>query len=667
LYYLGVTLLKYTLAFMFMLACFALADEWKIFSIPSPVYSSIPYDSGTVYATEGGIQFATPKVKRVFTSADGLGATSFYAVTQTESKIYGVSEYGLIAAYDKNSGHWEVLNRSYLNSNVRVVPGQAMAAENILVVAFEDRIGFFQIDKKAFLLTIEKVGPFPLTTKPPQELLIRGDSLFVSLGDIAYGRKMEWSALSKDMRLADPDSWKKVKGVFPVDKPKMTAKRDSIIDNFTLGRAYNFTTVPKGGVAAASPEGWMAYGDGYNWLDAIPIWNGLGNTMEAYNYRLKVLSALDNGLLLSHVWGMGLFLFKDNGYTLLRAFTPLDENSCLDEILEDYTVAIGTTVAPDSSGFLVATAESAGYGLVYISKHGEISCAKGVGKSPQAGPLISKLDSATGEWLVYVSSRDGFSVSETGSLDLFRIPPPRNGGRLTISERKNYPSPEGKTPVDFTFDKDDGSLWMITAGNLAYLDVDRDTLVQPRSTKGLMGAEYTAIDRDIQGNIWLGTSDQGAYRLSKKKKSKDTLTVVHYTTKDGLLSDRVYDVAIDPVQGMAWFAHDAGVTRYSRNDLRNADKFMTSEAPAEVKAYPNPFRPKLGYHLTIDNIAEDSFVSIYNRGGSLVRFFRNGEVLGGRVEWDGRDKSGKFVAPGVYHYVVQKGSKKKTGKIIIVH
>jgi hypothetical protein len=663
-----VPLVKYAIFLVSLFLGLAFADEWKVFSIPSPVYSSIAYDSGTVYATEGGIQFVTPRVNRVYTAADGLGATSFYAVAQTDSKIYGVSEYGLIAAYDKGTGRWEVVNRSYLNNNICAVPGQAVAAGNVLVVAFEDRIGFFQTDKSAFLLSIEKIGDYSLTTKPPQKLLVHGDSLYVSLGDVSYERKMDWENLSKDMRLADPSSWKKRKSAFPASPSQKAAARDSVINNFTLGRAYNFTPVSKGGVVAASPEGWMDYSDGYSWRGMVPIWNGLGNPTEAYDYRMKILSATGDGILLSHVWGMGLFLFGDDGYSIIREFTPRDDNSCLDEYIEDYTVAVGTTVTPDSSGFLVATSEKSRYGLVYISKYGDISCAKAVGTTPLAGPLTAKLDSATGEWLVYVSSREEAVASLTGSLDLLRVTPPsQNGGRLVVSQKKNYPTPEGKTPVDFAFDKDAGNLWMITVGNLAYMDEDRDTLIQPQSTKGLMGAEYTSIDRDVQGNIWLGSSNQGVFRLTKYKKSRDTLSVVHFTTKDGLLSNRVHDMAIDPVLGMAWFAHDVGITRYSRNDLRNAQKFMTSEAPAGVKAYPNPFRPKLGHRLVIDNIAEDSFVSIYNRGGSLVRSFRNAEVLGGRAEWDGLDKNGKLVAPGVYHYVVRKGSKKETGKIILVH
>ena len=60
-------------------------------------------------------------------------------------------------------------------------------------------------------------------------------------------------------------------------------------------------------------------------------------------------------------------------------------------------------------------------------------------------------------------------------------------------------------------------------------------------------------------------------------------------------------------------------------------------------------------------------MSIYNRGGALIRTFKGDDVLGGRLEWNGRDKNGKLVAPGVYYYVVNNGPKKKKGKFIIVH
>ena len=656
-------------------ASVAMADEWKVFSRPSPVYSAIPYESGYVFATGGGIQFSTPKTKKLFTSADVLGATSFYGVAQTESKIYGVSEYGLIAAYDKKSARWKTVNRSYLNSVVRTVPGQVVAEGNTIVIAFENKLAFYDTEQDAFLLSVDRIGQISLVAKPPQKISIKGDSLYVLLGNETYVRKTDWKNLVSDVRLADPLSWEKISGKRDLDKlfPSASAdyskiKRDTVFNNFTLDDVYELAPMYLGGVVAATPDGWMAYGDGYKWRKSVPIWNGMGSHSSAYDYRMKVFSSLDVDLLLTHVWGMGFFLYGDNGYVLYGEMTPRSENSCLDEVEEDYTVAIGTTRAPDSSGFLVATSARQSYGLVYFSKDWEVSCLSGVGSSQTAGVIATKIDEKTGDWIVYVASKASALANTAGSLDEFRISPPsKNGGRLLMKEKKNYPTPENRAPLDFAMDKDDGSLWMITIGNLAYMDEDRDTIVQPSSTKGLMGAEYSSMDRDVQGNIWLGTTDKGAFRLAKKGKSKDTLTAIHYTTNDGLLSNRINDMAIDSYWGMAWFAHEGGVTRYTRNDLKNADQFMTKNAPADVKAYPNPFRPKQGYHLFIDNISEDSFVSIYNRGGALVKSFYDKDVLGGRAEWDGTDANGKLVAPGVYHYVVRKGFKAKTGKIILIH
>ena len=207
----------------------------------------------------------------------------------------------------------------------------------------------------------------------------------------------------------------------------------------------------------------------------------------------------------------------------------------------------------------------------------------------------------------------------------------------------------------------------MSLSSLAYLDEEQDSLLVPTSTNGLLGAEFTSIDVDVHGNLWVGTTNQGVFRLTPRKGSADTLLVQHFTTKDGLLDNNVSDVAIDPVLGVAWFSHEKGVSYYRRNDLKDARKNMTDSAQVEVRAYPIPFRPNIYGMFTIDGIAENSVVSIFNRGGALIKSFRNQDVIGGKVEWNGFDKSGKLVAPGVYYYVVKSGSKVKKGKFIIVH
>ena len=211
---------------LLLLPSTVLADEWKVFSQPSPVYSAIPYDSGYVLATGGGVQFSTPRIKTLWTSADGLGATSFLGIAQTDAKIFAVSEYGLVAAFDKKTSSWSIANRSYLNKKVQVVPGQVISKKNNLVIAFEDRLAFFDTDQSSFILTIDKIGNTSLVTRSPQKISIKDDSLFVLLGTEVYGRKMNWANMGADVRLVDPTSWVKKKNISDADRFFESQKQD---------------------------------------------------------------------------------------------------------------------------------------------------------------------------------------------------------------------------------------------------------------------------------------------------------------------------------------------------------------------------------------------------------------------------------------------------------
>jgi hypothetical protein len=211
---------------------------------------------------------------------------------------------------------------------------------------------------------------------------------------------------------------------------------------------------------------------------------------------------------------------------------------------------------------------------------------------------------------------------------------------------------------------------MVTKDQIAYWDMgdaDKDTIKAPQVVKGVIGAEYTSLEFDVQGNLWIGTIGQGVYRLTRKGVTQDTLTAKQFTVKNGLLSNEVLDIAIDPVLGEAWFSHETGITMYGRSDLRDVSDESTDSVKHDIIAYPNPFR--LGEHrcITIDNIGENAVVSIYNRAGHLVRSFNESETKGGSVDWNGLSKRGNIAAPGVYWYVVKNSSGKKKGKFILIH
>lgn len=698
------------------------ADEWRSFSKPFPIRSVIPYGDGIMLATDGGIRFRTMDGDFVFHSERGLETSSFYAVVKDSLGTFAVSEYGLVAALNDNATSWRVLNRSFLSNNVKVRPDGAVLSGSILTIAFEDRLAFFDLLTARSILTIDRIIDQSLAIKPIDKMVVRGDSLYVRLGETAYVRKMDWKRMNADIQLSNPASWKKVddmssvpglpqpdlnkvqidgdtlafeflfdsegksrvkwaikipKGYFLVSddfilyyngKPKDKGYVNfSEFLGYTLNEAYELHAVPTGGVIAASIDGSFSYSNGTQWREPEVAMDYAGSYSSAYTSRMKVLSSTPDGHVFFHIWGLGYFLYSNWGEILDYSVRSTD-NTCLESFLDDvkYVISVASTPAPDGSGFLVTTGNNRGYSIAYFTNNGEVHCSDNIGEFMMAGPMLARVDE-DGYWNIYVGSRDGTGLASGGGLDIIKFPPPKsNGGELSKGIVKSYRGLQS-TFVDMAYDSVENRLWGVSMSGIAYFDSSLDTLMTPTSTNGLRGAEYTSIDVDVHGNLWVGTANQGAYRLSLKNKSPDTLLVKSFNTKHGLLSNDVSDLAVDPVLGAVWFAHVNGVTMYSRKDLKNVSRNMTGSAAVGIMAYPIPFRPKVHDVFVIEGLAENAVVGIYNRGGSLVRSFRNEEIAGGRLEWNGTGKNGSLVTPGVYYYVVRTSSQTKKGKFIIIH
>jgi hypothetical protein len=704
-----VRFLIYLSLFLGLISSAIASDEWQGFAEPFPIRDAILNDGALMLATDGGMRYRTSEGDALFTSDRGLETSVFYGVAKVDGYVYAVSEYGQVAKYVAST--WVVVNRSFLFRKSRVIPGMVASAEKILVIPFEDVIAFFDVSTNNSIISLERVGDVSLSMYPPERIEIRGDSLFVSTLRGSFVRIMDWKKLAEDRRLADPDSWSRVETCVACrDSLHVIVGGKSLTDSvlfrdgvsrirwvledkdyaylvgtneifkysnghleditkyqrYQLGPAYEVQPLADGGVIAASPSGRISLSDGSIWSEPLVMFNGLGNELESYAYRMKVLSVLDGGMLLYHVWGMGLLLYRDYGQNSHYFLTP-SVQSCMDQFVDNYSVTVGTTVAPDGSGFFAGMSVQKGnYGLLYMTKDGDVSCAAGIGSTTRAGPLVARRDGS--DWVIYVSARESFDVFATGALDVIRIQDPsKNGGRLVGAERKTIASIDNRTPVDLALNEKDNVLWLVTSSGIGYMELDKDTVRKPVSMNGLQGAEYTSLDLDPHGNLWVGSSNRGAYRLEILGDTFDTLSVTQYTSKSGLLTDNVTDIAVDKVLGMVWFTHDNGVSRYKRNDLRDASTFMTDSATAKVKVYPVPFRPFVFPYVTIDNISEGARVDIYNRGGSLIRSFAGKDVHGGKVEWDGNGKNGALVAPGVYYYVVRTSKKTEKGKFLIVH
>jgi hypothetical protein len=489
-----------------------------------------------------------------------------------------------------------------------------------------------------------------------------------------YESKVLWVSLlpSGGAVLAGPNS------IFYYDGKKISDLTE--YKGFPIAGAYELHALPKGGVMAASEKGFFSFNYGYDWSEPTPVnsaeINGVmyysSNGTDARGHNMKVLSLDETGTVFYHVWGQGFFMYGEWGKKLLISLTGAD-GTCMDDFFDGesenpFVITVGTTSAPDNMGFLTTTASSKGYSLVYKDVNENISCASNIGSAAIGGPIQARVNS-DGEWVVYVGTRSETSLDAEGGLDVFTFPNPKQmGGGLDASRiKKKAFFGTSSTPLDLAYEPKTGYVWMVTGGALEYWAEDQDSLRSPLSTNGLTSASFTSIDVDPRGNLWVGTSSQGAYRLTPRPTNPDTLSVLHFTTRQGLLSDNIQDVAVDSSLGVVWFAHDNGISRYRRSDLRGSSGNMTNDANLDVRVYPIPFRPKLQPHIVFDNISEDAVINVYNRGGKLVQTLSGDAVAGGRAEWNGRMQNGNLVAPGVYQYVIRGASKVKKGKLLIIH
>ena len=90
--------------------------------------------------------------------------------------------------------------------------------------------------------------------------------------------------------------------------------------------------------------------------------------------------------------------------------------------------------------------------------------------------------------------------------------------------------------------------------------------------------------------------------------------------------------------------------------------------------YPNPFNPRFNLGSTTISFipsqgAEKSEIKIYNIKGQLVKTFlplttHNSPLT--NVVWDGKDKTGKFMANGIYFYKLISGDKSAMKKMVIM-
>jgi len=632
------------------------AKDWTHYTKQNEYRDVVRTENGTLWAAFAwGLQERLPNGTENFymPGNNGLGTADFVQLfALPRGDIIAVSKNGILVRKNSNSMYFQTISNSYVEKNRKVLQGLGEREGNILILPFEGALAFFDYAQNRSVLTISQIKDNSLANFTIKRIAVEKDSIWLDLGNKVWKREIDWN------KMADPSFWKESNREL---KEKIKPYYVPSNLNFSLERVKTISILPNGDA--------LAWGNEFDYFSRMKngYWEGpfLANQSgygdDQKNYFTKSLAVLPNGNFAIGMWGPGLMTY-DAANAITGWLHSTQSNDICPTMFKNgvsgYTLIQGVVPAPDYSGYIFSYVSEGKYGLGFVNNSGNAKCSNAAASSPVAFAITARR-SITGEWEIYAAWRTALE-SKNGGVDFYSLSP-QNSEDFSPELRKKWPLSFG-SPIDFAFDSR-GILWAVSSSKIFYLDAVEDEWKEPSYIRGFNNGTISALETDARNGLWVATLGDGAYSFSQINNQPDSITARRFRVREGLLNETVYDIAIDTIKGRVYFAHDLGLSVYSTALVRNTSDYMQSGK--KPIAYPNPFRPELHNTMKIDYISENSSVYIFDSSGKRVRFFKGADLQGGVAVWDGRNESGKFVAPGLYYYIASAGKNVAKGKIMV--
>ncbi len=215
----------------------------------------------------------------------------------------------------------------------------------------------------------------------------------------------------------------------------------------------------------------------------------------------------------------------------------------------------------------------------------------------------------------------------------------------------------------------DGEIWVGTTDGVAvfYSPFDaltnnfsdaRRILVQQNGIFQylLEGQAVSTIAIDGANRKWIGTFGAGVFLMSED----GTEEIQRFTSENSpLISNQINDIVIDNKTGEVFIATQEGLVSYiSDATLGQRENNCTS-------VFPNPVRENYTGPISITGLLRDSQIRITDTRGNLI--FKT-VSNGGTAIWDGKNTDGQRVATGVYFALSSDSEGESTcvSKILVV-
>lgn len=216
----------------------------------------------------------------------------------------------------------------------------------------------------------------------------------------------------------------------------------------------------------------------------------------------------------------------------------------------------------------------------------------------------------------------------------------------------------------------DGEIWVGTLQGITVFyspqsifegdnfDAQQILITQDGNVQILLETEsVNSIEIDGANRKWVGTQNSGVFLFNED----GTEEIFHFTTENSpLLSDNVFDIAINHESGEVFFGTEKGIVGF-KADATNFYLEMD-----DISVYPNPIRPEYEGVVTIDGLSRDVDVKISDISGNIVYQTR---ANGGRATWNGKTFNGERVSSGIYLVFISNddGSSKQVSKIAFIN
>lgn len=448
-----------------------------------------------------------------------------------------------------------------------------------------------------------------------------------------------------------------------------------------LGGVASVAPLANGSVVAWQPSVLTLIGAGISGIQGQAFYstaygyNPVGDdSRQNSNWPMKSLQVNAHGELRFGTWGAGLFYFPQwsaNPSTASYQLVTPFYGACFDAYDKGasfaYAIVTGIqTIAEDDGTIFSYWGPNGGRsGIGYLAPgSAEPLCLNQIGSEMQTGAVAYSTIEGSKNLEVFSAQ---ISEGVYAGVDVFEVTNPSTGIGFNLVKTSNIRATSIGTIRDMAFDSLNQRLWIVGKNGVGYWNAEEtgDSVQFVETIVGPIPLDLSSVEIDRHQKIWLGSFSRGAFLGKMRNNNPDTLEITNYQPRDGLLSIRVNDLAIDASKGQVWFAHDLGVSLWVDASVRDASLFQKEDGPP-VMAYPNPFRPGKHTSVIFDYMSESARLRIMDSNGNLIREFSGESVVGGRLEWDGKNRKGQLVAPGVYHWIAALGSHSQHGRLLII-